>query len=226
MRNWLLTYLDGDFEIVFPPPLLAKVEGRLIFKAKQIRAYHLELLRRLMGENVWATDLRALDLRFYSQNQLFYRKIGELIFPRIDVERLEPISRHEFFVCTAPIEHPETGQVVSGLSGLEQLMGYAYVKQDVARQSVQPTTGDSELDVLTDALLVFKRKGLELAQILSLEELAKANRQAGERMRPPESEVEDEAQEELEVDDALFLANKDAILSQIQQMGVLIPPGF
>lgn len=195
---------------------------------RMVRLYHTELQKALVGEAVWSPEEVASSL--YARFKIYFQKLGALLNPPIETDALEPVDRHLFFVCTAPFQLPGSESWVPGLSGLEQLMGYSYgATKDAVATPVEPTatTGDSDLDLLADTLLIFKRNALPLAQMLSLDELARTCRQANERMKAQQTEPEAaNAPAEPWVENLQFLEERDRLAEEMRGMGVELPDGF
>lgn len=233
LRHWRLEYTDRTFDIVTAPPLLSK-DG---FRSRLIRLYHQELLKAISDHVAQWQQVEIqedeLAIALYTKFGEYYEKIGGLFEPKIDVLRLSVRSRHEFFVASYnPVEHPETKQVFRGLSGVEYLLGmsYPFQHQDASSDPVDipGDTGDAELNILTDATLIFKGRSLALAKMLSAEELALACRRANELMKPPEDREGSAApiKETPVEDDPVFLANKEAIAEKLKEMAIVLPSGF
>lgn len=218
-----MNFLDGDFVLIESPSLL---------DCDRIRAYHLALHQTLTGLNVFPA-LEA-DAVLYPQFKLYYQKLGNMMNPVVDCDRLTPESRHEFFVCTEPVEHGE--QRLPGLSGLEQLMGFSYNTE--AGEEPDKTTGDINLDILTSVVLSFKGgSGIALAKRYSRESLVKMCNYAGQLLKS--STEEDDAKDknksltsrvifkaEVEADDPILVQNREEILAQLRSLNVNPPLGF
>lgn len=209
-----------------------------------IREYHLQLLQSLHPKSedekieIWPPERVAEEIYenlrpcFWKVTALleqdFYQRWG--VEQKIDCDRLDPVGRHLFFVCTTPFEHPSRG-FVPGLSGLEQLMGYVYLDapsddgQVQDHKSSTPTTGSLELDALVDTLLIFKGRGHQLARFLSRDECIKACIQASARMQPDQQNQEVEETEPWK-DHPDFLERKSEILAALQEIGVNPPADF
>lgn len=232
LKHWKLEYTDRTFDIATSPPLLGK-NG--IMRSRLIRLYHQELLKAIaeyvasLGQVDIGEDELAIAL--YTKFGEYYEKIGGLFEPKIDVLRLSVRSRHEFFVASfTPVEHPETGQVLRGLSGVEQLLGMSYSFQqetDETPVDVPGDTGDAELNILTDTMLVFKSRAPFLAKVLSPGELALICRRANELTKPPEDRDDATPLKEAPIqDDEVFLANKEAIAEKLKEMAIALPSAF
>lgn len=218
MRSWTLRHLDGDFSIVTAPPVL---DRNFQLHSKLIRLYHIELQSSLAGINVWPPEDVA-DL-IYSKLPRHFQKLGALFDPPIETDCLDPISRHQFFVCTDPVTIPGYDKPVPGLSGLEQIMGFTHADPNAEPVKLEYSTGDPELDILVDSLLIFKDRGLKLAQMLSLEDLCKVCKQGNDRMRVDNSEGPSEKPEEPWKENEKFVERKDRISQSLNDLGVWMP---
>lgn len=174
-----LDLINGDFFLVKPPSVLNHA---------YVRRLQLELHQTIRIMDVSNPDS---DLHIFVIYENYYQKILDIIAPDIKASRIESNSRHSFFVCNLPIIHPNTGEVVLGLSRLEELMGYSYNTiqgndehiKPVEDEEISPTSGDNITDAIADTLLIFKRTGFKLLETFSLEELCKINLQASLRMQ-------------------------------------------
>lgn len=229
MLKWRIDYLDGDFEFVALPPVWIEHKGAEVLSQDMLNAYLQELRNAIAGRNIWPIE-SAGDL--FSEFGLYFRKLSELFRPQLDPGRMTPESRHEFFICTEPfpgLHDPE--QLLPGLSGLEQLLGYSYqVASDKpkARPRLEGT-GTPDLDVLTSALLMFKEAALPLAHKVSTTALAKmigfandqialASEKDGDKPKAPP-----EAREEPKADDVVAV-NADEIAATLAEQGIMMPP--
>lgn len=224
----LLHYTSGDFIIVTAPPVLDSTNRPL---GRVIRLHHQALQEAICGRNVWEPEHVAESL--YADFKPYYDKIGQLFCPQIDVPRLDTIDRHLFFVATEPIKRKD--KLIAGLSQLEKLMGFTYPKEIDGDAPAAPepppkhTTGDSELDVLVDTMLLFKRNALPMARMLSLPDLSKACVQANNRMRVEQAENEEGSPsnpEEPVIENPLFVQKRKEVEESLKKRGVWIPEGF
>lgn len=218
MKSWTLKYLDGDFTIVTPPPVL---DANFQMHSKLVYLYLQELRSAIGAVVVWPAENVAQPI--YSAYALHFRKLGAILNPPIDTDLLDPISRHHFFVCTEPVAVDWHDKPLPGLSGLEQLMGFAHSDPNVERTQSATTTGDAELDVLVDTLLIFKGRGYQIAQMLGVEDLCKACKQANDRMRVASEDAESTVPDEPWEENKDYLKQKDEINSQLQKLGIQMP---
>lgn len=220
---WRIDYSDGDFTLMESPSL---------FACDRLRAYHLELHKALEGLSVWPPEV---DEVIYPQFKQYYQKVGDLLLPRVECDRLLPTSRHAFFVCTDPIKHPKTEQSLPGLSGLEQIMGYSYHQDSGGEEGDKSLkgTGDPTLDILTSAVLIFKAGGIALAKRYSREDLVKMCVYANELQKLPDDKDKQKKEiakkfeyvnEVVEVDDPIFAENKVKIVEGLLRLGIPLPP--
>ena len=214
--HFRLDYQNGDFTLVFPLS---------IQQSRKVSAYHKELRRMISGVHIWPEEI---DSKMYPILKLYYQKIG--VFFDVNPELLTQSSRHNFFIATEPIEYK--GQLIPGLSFLEQLLGYAYPKEEISEgQTSEPiiTTGDQNLDIITDAILIFKIGGLE--SHYSLDELAKLCKQANDRLKQAEESARGETRggdENLESEalDDDFVKDKSRLYNWLTNLGIKVPAEF
>lgn len=214
--HYRLDYADDDFVIVFPLP---------IKESRKVAAYHQALRSAIAGRHVWPEESDSILFPAFKR---YYQKIAG--FFDIDTDRLTPISRHHFFIATEPIEYKN--QKIPGLSYLEKLLGYDYPSETPSEQPTQEkiiTTGDLNLDVITDAILIFKIGGLE--NYYSLNELVKICKQANERLKQAEELARGEAKGgdenlETEVQDEDFVKEKARLYNWLTNLGVSVPVEF
>lgn len=212
--HYRLDYQDGDFVIVFPLP---------IQKSRRVSAYHQELRNAIAGIHVWPEEL---DAKIYPILKTYYRKIAH--FFDINSDLLTQNSRHHFFIATEPIQYKE--QLIPGLSLLEKLLGYDYPKEDFITTDIDVvSTGDPTLDVIADAILIFKVGGLE--NHYSLDELAKLCKQANDRLKQAEELAKGETKggdENLESEplDEDFVKDQSRLYNWLTNIGVVVPAEF
>ena len=217
MTHFRLDYQDGDFTLVFPLP---------IKESRKVAVYHQELRGAVAGLHVWPEDL---DSKLYPLLKIYYHKIA--VFFEINPDQLTQESRHHFFIATEPIEYKN--QLIPGLSLLEKLLGYDYPKEDASElvKSSEEiiTTGDPSLDIIADAILIFKIGGLE--NHYSLDELAKLCKQANERLKQAEESARGETKggdENLESEalDEDFVKDKSRLYNWLTNLGIAVPVEF
>lgn len=220
--HWTLRYLDGNFTIAQSPSVL---NANLQLHSRLVRLYNFELHQAIAGHTIWPPDEAAQPL--YQQFQIYFQKLGALLDPPIDTDLLEPVSRHLFFVCTEPFQ--EEDRLIPGLSGLSQLLGYFHSSESqLPPAEPKHTTGDAELDVLVSALLIYKDQAFQLAQLLSLNELTQVCIQGNDRMKTSEEEqiANTPPPEEPYVEDERFIEEREAIVENLEGLGIQIPRGF
>lgn len=222
LAYWRLDFTDRDFKLIFPCQIPLTRHGI-------VRAYHLELLKAVQNLTVWPPpddfDEDSWDL--YPDFSLYYQKVMSLVDTSINCDRLLPSSRHLFLVCTEPLPYGE--QMIPGLSGLEQLMGFTLPKHGEKPQPKDdsiPTTGDSVLDVKVDTFLVFKNRATRLIEEHSLDELCRMAKQAGDRMAQAKGEDSDEKQVKEAEDDEWFTSKKAMFLNRLKAMKIDVPSNF
>ena len=214
--HYRLDHENGDFSLVFPLS---------IQKSRQATAYYQEFRRAIAGIHVWPEEL---DTTIFPQFKIYYQKIAH--FFDLNPDQLTLKSRHNFFVATEPIDYK--GRLIPGLSFLERLLGYDYPRED--DDITQPdqaivTTGDPTLDVIADAILIFKIGGLE--NHYSLNELVKLCKQANDRLKQAEDSAKGDSKGgdenlEFEILDEDFVKDKSRLYNWLTNLGVSIPVEF
>jgi hypothetical protein len=180
---WRLDTKD-DFFLVHAPTWDA---------AKVIRAYHLELLNRV--RSLPHHHLIEADAVLLENFAHYYQKIGDRLLPNFDASSLTPQSRHSFFVAAE-----SRGDF--WISGLELLMGYDYEQSDLGEgiRAVSVTSGDFEIDVLAELLLLPNPTQAEwLVKTRSPQQLAALTKQVGDRLRGKEALDELQRAQDLKV---------------------------
>ncbi|MHC5939248.1 hypothetical protein [Nostoc sp.] len=165
LNFWRLDTPD-DFFLVAAPSLE---------KSQFVRAYHLELLNRV--RILPHHYLVEADAVLYENYAHYYQKIGDRLSPNFDTSPLSPLSRHSFFVAAE-----SRGDF--WISGLELLMGYDYDVTKQGSREVRVTSGEFEIDVLADLLLLPNNQQVDwLCKERSPQQLAALTRQVGDRLR-------------------------------------------
>lgn len=215
--NFRLDYEDGDFVLVFPLP---------IQESRRVDAYNSEFRKAIEQYHIYP---ERFDEVLYPKFRIYYQKIAG--FFNINSDKLTRISRHHFFVATEPIEY--NNNLIPGLSYLQQLLGYNYPSPTLETKDIEGqtliTTGDPNLDIVADALLIFKVAGLE--NYYSLNELSKLCKQANDRLKQAEDSARGEnksGDENLasEIIDEDFAKHKARLYNWLINLGVDVPQGF
>ena len=196
LNSWHLDFSDGDFTLVFAPPLLLHQE---------VRAYHLELLNQVRALPYF--EAPSSDKILFSHYRSHYEKIAAYF--NIDVKSLESKSRHEFFISNT----------VSGdysISGLEQLMGYS-IKAAVSNSEITITSGVAELDITAELLLHVPRTAMHVAKQFSLSQSLLIVKQISDRNNSAEVLKELQRKKDLEA-----FENKN-IQSMLKKSGFSFP---
>lgn len=231
----VLEFQDGSKDILLPPSLI-DLRGRTIIRRHVlIKEWHRLLLQELTTQEclLWGPEQ---DEICYPIAQPYYEKIWELLGRSLKpgdpqhLEQLLPEIRHRLFVGTEPVQRNE--KWIIGLSQLEALLGQQILsdEQVVERSDSDRTTGSEELDILTSTLLVFKRKGFDLALNYGADELHKMCGLANQLLTPSDDDKGKKTHKvESDIPDAIpgldkLTTNKDAILKGLSQIGE-IPPG-
>lgn len=141
----------------------------------------------------------------------YYKAIAALLTPTFEVSKLTMKSCFDFFAQT---------DTPSRLSGLEQLLNLTFKEevQDETNQvfeTVRLTSGDAEIDLMSDLLLVFKGQAIPLAKSYGAEYLNKLVVHSSRRLN--ESEVKN--QEQTDIDKKAFEKNATVIDKQFKNSG-------
>ncbi len=205
LNFWRLDTHDDFFLVGAPSLELAPIA----------RAYHLELLNRV--RSLPHHHLVETDSLLFENFAKYYQKIGdclqhakgERLLPNFDPSSLSPASRHSFFVAAE-----SRGEF--WISGLELLMGYDYEKSEVGsgRKEVRITSGEFEIDVLAELLLLPNPGQIEwLCKERSPSQLAALAKQVGDRLRGKE------ALEELQREHDLKMFEEQQGFEQLKKAG-------
>ena len=216
MLHFRLNYQTGNFILVFPVA---------IRESRKLSAYLLDLKNSIAGLHIYP---EKMDDYLFPRFRYHYLKIAH--FFEFDPDQLTQESRHHFFIATEPITYRE--QLIPGLSLLEQLLGYKY-PEDGTDSKLLPqeliTTGDLALDIIADAILIFKVGGLE--NHYSLDDLAKLCKQANDRLKQAEELAKgetiggDENLENEPLDDD-FVKDRSRLYNWLINFGVSVPMEF
>lgn len=230
-KHWLLVSGDGREELVFTPPILGP---RNNFLSLEIQLWQKRLHQTIVAAKIPLWEPDSVGALCFAHAGQFYEKIAQLLKLELTPAELEVESRHLFFVCTAPTEESD-GRLSTGLSGLEQIMGFAIVPTPTGKPAKKQqksrlndfSTGSEELDVLTTTLLIFKRKAWEMGKVFGTEDLAKMNRLASEMQRPVDENLPEDAQSGDESPDSpVLIKHKAKVLEALKAKGIVPPKGF
>ncbi|MEH1789662.1 MAG: hypothetical protein V7L23_29930 [Nostoc sp.] len=171
LNYWRLDTYKNDFFLVAPPSL--ELSGI-------VRAYHLELLNRVrLLSNYHLAEVEVLLFERFAD---YYQKISDRLQPNFDPGNLSAASRHSFFMAAE-----SRGDF--WISGLELLMGYDYdlSKTEKDKSEIRITSGDFEIDVLAELLLLPNPAKIEwLCRERSPVQLAALVKQVNDRLRGKE----------------------------------------
>lgn len=231
VADWKLKFNDGTWRLVTAPPVLRN--GKL--SARMVRAYHRELLQAIAGRYIWPVT-KEEERSLFSEFSQHYRHLAEWSIPGIDPSDLTNDSRHQFFIATESHPHPNPAkdELVRGLSGIEQLLGYAYPETDPADLEQDEGAGDSDLSTLAIALLTFEHHDiLAMAHTMSSVDLAGvvsyANRKRAEAHREaedkdkPQAQPPEAAEDPTSADDDLFREWRGVVEERLRAIGVVLP---
>ena len=216
--------------IVFPPgfnltrerikPLVESfrnaLEGSRIYPPEAIIDEELEL---------------RIDQSIYVYYQYYFQAIAAALNISEDLlDQMEPVSRHEFFVCTAPIQSfRDPNELMPGLSRLETLLGYAYPTSGASEKPPYIPSGDYESYMVAAVCLTFKGCGPDLLEKYDMLFLSNVLKDAG-YMSDPERKEPEPAQKRLaaapEVKDAAFEMAKPKISDKLLATGIKLPERF
>ena len=232
---WKLEFNDGNWKLITAPPILR--DGTQV--ARMARAYQRELLLAIAGEPVWPLTAEE-ELSLFVRFRQYYEYLAEWALPGINPRDLKGESRHAFFIATEshPHPNPDNDEMVRGLSGIEQLLGYSYPEREPDEEPDEGA-GDSDLSTLAIALLTFQHQDvLGMAQAMSSTDLANvvgyANRKLSEAKQAAEDKENgakprqplERRESPADADDAVFVTRKAQIIEALNQRGVELPPGF
>ncbi len=191
------------------------VRSPVFFRAHLfIREMHLELKRRVEESPIWYDSLS--DEVLYEQHGDFYRAIGDVL--RIDPILLTNTDRHRLFICTEPIEHD--GELIPGLSLLEQLMGYEYdfSVSVVGDGPIVLTSGDDDADLIAACHLAFGENAIGFMERFSRKKLLQMLEQVANLTNREERLKEQQQQRDKEMMEKNFGAVEDGFAA----MGVSV----
>lgn len=223
-------YQNGDFDFIQEPPMS---------RIRYILPVQEELQFLLNGQHVWPPDLfdegdnRTICDRLYELYWRHFEKLGKLMDPPIDIHQLTPLSRHEFFICTAPIRDPEKEDVIfaAGLSQLRKLLGHRIQmpNETVATEVEEDkfTTGSIVADITSAVLLNFEGKGMELLELPLTEVsaiLTRIGKVVAARDKKEDGIFQIAAMDNLPaVDEEDYEMNKSIIETKLAEWGVVLP---
>lgn len=217
--HYILQYVNGDWDIVFAPSITQS--RRIIVLARLFK-------EAIAKDNLWW--MPEVDEILFDKYRPYYNKIGEAL--DITPSLLKPESRHSFFVTSKLLEYE--GQPLPELSELEVLLGFRPFEKAIAEDTEEPekdiiSTGDPFLDVIAQALYLFKVPNLE--NHYSLDDLAKMCKQINDLLKKAEDEAKegteagDENLESEETDED-FVRDRARISRRLKELGVEIPLGL
>lgn len=231
VSTWKVHFNDGTWRLVTAPPILR--DGVMV--ARMVRAYHQELMKALDGRYIWPVS-EAEEISLFAEFSAHYRHLADLVVPGLDPSDLTSPCRHQFFVATETLKHPLTGLDVRGLSGIEQLLGFAYSDREIPEEEQDEGAGDSDLSALTMALLTFQHQDvLRMAHVMSSVDMASvvgyANRKLSEAQQEADRKGDksgptEKREDPSNGDDETFTQNKPLILERLQGFGIWVPDGF
>lgn len=191
---------------------------------EMVSAYHDELLQRASKHAHY--EMICLDGDLYGLYSELYEAIANLLTPSFNPGLLTPLSRHEFFIATAPFPHPTKPEVMmAGLSNLHFMRGLTEPKAPSAGSSddvVIISSGDEEADLLADMLLLFPENFKALKKRYPVVTLTKTVKQYCDRRRGQEAIDEIRSKRDQEI----FDRNADAVAAELATLGIQVPEGF
>lgn len=205
-----------------------------------VKQYLLDFKEAIASRPVYPPDLEdelgvSIQESLYEDFRWYYQAIADNLIPSVKAEELDPLSRHQFFVCGEPVPHwedPETQ--IPDLSRLEKLLGYSYPQpssKDVAATShFEPPSGDYDAYMLAALVVNFPESGLRLAETYDTEFLNKILKDAAHLSDPDkDKKVIAAPQVQLKQDhkvDRGFEDNIEEIQKRLEAIGVLVPSEF
>lgn len=167
---------------------------------------------------------------------IFRRTQPDLLF---DIDRLDHISRHNFFFCTEPVKPVGYDQEMPGLSQLQLLMGLTYP----AKQSRQPkqskeksaplSTGNLDARIIAAVHLNFKGSGDTVLHQFGMGMVMDILEEAANLQRDPKDADKDQKFPTVsrtvviaKIDREYWDGIKDDIAKALRDRGVNFPDGF
>lgn len=134
-------------------PLLVKAP---VFSVdSEVRAYHLELLSRVMSIDGY--HLPEADPLLFESFEPFYDAIAQRLCHKFDPRLLTSLSRQQFFISMGVEPDPDdAAKLVVSLSGLERLMGFTHHRPIADSKAITLTSGDTDMDLLASLELIFQ----------------------------------------------------------------------
>lgn len=223
--------IKGYLDITPPPILLPREEGGFSMPGRSIKhaltIFSARVAQELTTESVPYWPWPEADAYLYARLPSLYQDLASLIDPRIECAKLIPQCRHEFFVCTEPVQHPKSpSATVRGLSTLEKMLGMEYDWSESRGDRIG--TGDPEVDALVSCLLLFKQSAPVILTTLGAKDVAGALKFAS-YLSDPERSKNDSApaiDAAPTVQDQEFFDLRDEILNTLEVEGVEVPPDF
>jgi len=215
--------------IVFPPSY-----DRAQFVKPAVAAFR----KTLEGSKIYPPDLiideelgMRVDEALYTHYKYYYLHLADLMEITVPLDDMEPVSRHEFFICTEPIQdwrNPE--QMLAGISKLEGLLGYSYPKSNVSEKPPFIPSGDYESYVGAAVCLTFKNAAPYLLQRYDMIFLSSMLKDAGYLSDPDKKEggsyQQASAPPPPAVKDASFENKKEEISDKLKASGIRLPERF
>jgi hypothetical protein len=215
---------------IFPPSL---------YHATLVKTSVANFKKALEGFNVYPPDLVVdeelglrIDVGIYTHFKEFFIKLAMLLgLTDEDLESMDSLSRHEFFVCTDPVQSWQDPEVMlPGLSKLEKLLGYSYPTSGVSEKPPYIPSNDYESYVAAAVCLNFKGVGVELIKHFDINFLSNMLKDAAYLSDPDkhkEGEVVEhyipKAPSEIDTD---FENKKSEIGDKLESFDIKLPGNF
>lgn len=208
--------------------------------AMLIKQYLIDFKEAISSRPVYPPELETesgmtIQDSLYADFRGYYQAIADNLIPAIDPDHLDPLSRHQFFVCGNPVSHwdePETQ--IPDLSRLEKLLGYAYPepgsKPVPTTGGFEPPSGDHDAYMLAALAVNFPELGLQLAKLYDSEFINKILKDAAhlsdpdKDKRPGQTPILQFRQNYDE--DSDFEERKNVVKKRLAAMGVSTPEDF
>lgn len=205
-----------------------------------VKEYLMDLKEAIGSQPVYPPDLVVADgvtlqNGLYQDLKWYYQAIADNLSPPVNTEELDPLCRHQFFICGEPVPHWEDPNVeIPDLSNLEKLLGHSYpepgtqITEPVS--TFEPPSADYDAYMIAALVINFPNSGLEMADRFDSDFLNKVLKDAAHLSDPDKIDKPNVGgavsfKQTHQVDED-FEANKEAIRLQLAAIGVSVPEDF
>jgi hypothetical protein len=207
-----------------------------------IKDYLLDLKEAVGSSPVYPPDLEvdgvSIQDKLYSEFRWYYQAIADNLVPPINTEDLDPLCRHQFFICGDPVPHwedPETK--IPDLSTIDKLVGHSYPEPGSlparAISSFEPPSKDYDSYLLAALIVNFPENGVALAELYDSDFLNKILKDAAHLSDPDKGSSSSQAIAGLPIEfratsqvDEEFESSKGDITESLKAIGVGVPEDF